>query len=174
MTGSPHTTAVIVTYQSRQTIARNLDALREIHAQGRLHCVVVDNASTDGTPDFVRETYGWVELIESPTNLGYGRGCNLGFERVTTPLVLFMNPDAVLGAEALETLVEFMESHPRAALAAPALVDSRGEAQPVGGRPTPWRIVRNSVRPPPRTLLEPGSAAFPTDWICGAVMLARS
>jgi N-acetylglucosaminyl-diphospho-decaprenol L-rhamnosyltransferase len=175
MAETPQVTAVIVTYQSRQTIAAALDALYEAHVAGLAEVIVVDNASSDGTADFVAERYPWVTLVRSGENLGFGRGCNRGFERVATPYVLFMNPDAMLPPESLNTLVAFMDSHPKAGVAAPAIQEG-DQLQEVGVLPTPWGVIcramgmrgRHQRRP-----VAPGQAPFQTDWLCGAVILAR-
>src|SRR5687768_169670 len=94
-------TVVMVTYSSSRVIGESLSPLRIPHQNGLIRCVVVDNASPDGTADRISQDYPWVELVRSPGNLGYGRGCNLGFERVRTPYVMFMNPDVIIGAEAI-------------------------------------------------------------------------
>ena len=120
--------------------------------------MVVDNASTDGTLEILRGEADWLELIESQENLGYGRGCNLGWPSSTTPYVLFLNPDAVLDATGLQTLLDFMDAHPRAGMAAPALLDSSGKPHRAGGRATPKSIIRGrlglAVEQPER--FEPG------------------
>ena len=80
----PRTTLVIVTYQSVETVAEALREFRPDHEGGDIQCVVVDNASTDGSADLVRRDFPWVDLVESPVNLGYGRGCNLGCRSIET------------------------------------------------------------------------------------------
>lgn len=174
---SPLVTAVIVTHESEGIVDRALEAARRAHEAGLLDVVVVDNASTDGTVDLVRRLHPWVRLIESPTNLGYGRGCNLGWHDAATPYVLFMNPDAVMEPDALAQLVDFMERHPKAGLAGPAIIRERGGYQKAGGLPTPWRVIANAAgfkgAPSGRVEVHPGSEPFRTDWLCGAVLLAR-
>src|SRR5882762_6680124 len=80
-------TAVMVSYASSQVIGETLTPLRAAWKDRLLRCIVVDNASPDGTADLVARDHPWVDLVRSPGNLGYGRGCNLGFERVSTPYV---------------------------------------------------------------------------------------
>jgi GT2 family glycosyltransferase len=170
-------TVVVVTFSSRETIGDALEGLRPGNESGLLNCVVVDNNSSDGTADLVAATHPWVRLIRSPQNLGYGRGCNLGFEGAETPYVLFMNPDVRLEAEALQGLVGFMEGHPRAGVAAPCTRFGGNRYQEVGGLPTPWSLLAHAAGWPHRERklpLLPGSAPFTTDWLCGAILLVRS
>jgi GT2 family glycosyltransferase len=171
-------TGIVVTYNSADTVTTTLDAARRSHESGLLECVVVDNASRDGTAELVRRSHPWVHLIESPENLGFGRACNLGFEAVETPYVLFLNPDAWIEPDALETLLEFLEANPNAGLVAPASRNPEGRRQRYGELPTPWRIVKAAA---PGRWLRPrshqmvwGRPPERVEWICGAVMLVRS
>jgi GT2 family glycosyltransferase len=171
-------TCIIVTYESADSVARTLEAAKRSHDAGLLECVVVDNASRDGTAELVRRTHPWVRLIESRENLGFGRACNRGFESVDTPYALFLNPDAWLEPDALRALIDFLEQHPKAGLVAPASRNPGGRRQLYGYLPTPWRLVRAAA--PGRWRrhhLRPmvwGRPPEQVEWICGAVMLLRS
>lgn len=171
-------TIVMVTYQSRDTVGDSLDAARLAYESGLAGVVVVDNASGDGTADFVADRYPWVTLIRSGGNLGYGRGCNLGFQHVDSPYVLFMNPDAVIEPAALETLIAFMEANPAAGIAAPAIERGKGGYQHAGGLPTPWRIMALAAGVYSPTIAgrpyQPGVGSERVDWVCGAALLVRS
>jgi N-acetylglucosaminyl-diphospho-decaprenol L-rhamnosyltransferase len=175
---SATTTAIIVTYNSERCIGQALDSALLSHRQGNLDCIVVDSASVDGTTDVVRRDHPWATLLASPVNLGYGRGLNHGLAHVRTKYVLFMNPDAVLSPEALGTLVEFLETHPKAGIVAPALVEEEETLQAAGVLPTPVTVVgralgvgaqRRAQRP-----IVPNGEPFQTDWLCGAVLLTRT
>lgn len=172
-------TAVMVSYASSRVIGETLVPLRSAHKNRLLRCVVVDNASPDGTADMVARDHPWVDLVRSPGNLGYGRGCNLGFERVRTPYVLFMNADVSIGADAVRELLRFLESRERVGMAAPATRLGRSDGFQFTGRTfTPWSLVATAsgipgLQPKLRSVRS-GEAPFKTDWLCGAVMLARS
>ena len=67
---------VVVSYNVRDHLVRCLEAVVD-----RGHeVVVVDNASTDGTPELVRERFPSVRLVELPENRGFGAGNNAGME----------------------------------------------------------------------------------------------
>jgi N-acetylglucosaminyl-diphospho-decaprenol L-rhamnosyltransferase len=170
-------TVIIVTFASQDVIGRTLAALAPGHGTGLFNCVVIDNASPDGTREVVAACHPWVRLIASPKNLGYGRACNLGFHEVTTPYALFMNPDVELKPDGIARLLRQMEERPRAGVLAPA-TRIGGEYQFAGGLPTAWSIARNALgvvgaRVGSGPIL-PGMAPYSTDWLCGAVMLVRS
>ncbi len=171
-------TAVVVTYQSRATIGKALRAARESHERAALQVVVVDNGSSDGTADLVRREYPWVKVVESGGNIGFARGCNLGFQHVNTPFMLLLNPDAVLSHQALSTMVAFMEAHPQAGIVGPAIRGSDGGLQQAGLMPTAWGLIRaaagrGSAHANKRRII-PGERPFQTDWLCGAVLLIRT
>lgn len=169
------TTVLIVTYRSEDTIGACLDALQPIHAAGMANVIVLENASGDGTPAIVRRDHPWATLIENPGNLGYGRGLNAGLPHVSTPFVLFMNPDVTMTADALPTLVQFMHAHPNAGICGPVIVRGPGDYQPLTPLPTPWTLLSAAARlAPPHPRFEPGQPAQQSDWLCGAVMLCRT
>jgi GT2 family glycosyltransferase len=99
---------------------------------------------------------------------------------VRSPFTLFLNPDAVLEPAALRTMLGFLERSPQAGIVGPAIIEGEGaavELQDTGDRPTPWTIARNALPvggKPLSHLIEPGSPPCKTQWVCGAVLLART
>ena len=155
-------TVVTVTHNSAAALQGLLDALPP-----GLHAVIVDNASTDGGPALA-EAAG-ATVVRSPRNLGFGVGCNLGMEAIRTEFVLLLNPDARIGAEALEALVAAADEFPEAAILAPALLDSSGA--PVrswdAAQPRRPHLIRcRDAEPWP-------SGPFCADYVQGAAMLLR-
>jgi GT2 family glycosyltransferase len=174
---SPIVTAVIVGYHSRRTIGATLASIKPSKDAGFMDVVVVDNDSSDGTPDYVRERFPWAKLIQANGNLGYGRGCNLGFEHVGTPYTLFLNPDATLSQEALETLLNFIEERPGVGMCAPAIREANGAMQVAGVLPTPEGLIREALGLggyPTIREIQAGGEPFRTNWLCGAILLVRS
>ncbi len=79
--------------------------------------VVVDNASTDGTPGAVRERFPEVEVVSLTENVG-AAGRNVGVERVDTPYVAFADDDSWWARDALSRAADLFDSHPGLALIA--------------------------------------------------------
>jgi GT2 family glycosyltransferase len=92
---APRLSVVVVTFNSRGVVGRTLAAVRE-QIGPRDELVVVDNASTDGTPDAVAELAPDAKLVRGGTNLGFAAGANAGAARASGELLVFLNPDAVL------------------------------------------------------------------------------
>ncbi|HEX9426862.1 MAG TPA: glycosyltransferase family 2 protein [Candidatus Polarisedimenticolia bacterium] len=99
---------VIVTWNSARYIADCLRSLRDLR-RPPAETVVLDNASTDGTPEIVRGGFPEVVFIPNGANLGFCRANNLGIARTASPFVLVLNPDTRLGGEFLEELLPVFE-----------------------------------------------------------------
>jgi N-acetylglucosaminyl-diphospho-decaprenol L-rhamnosyltransferase len=128
--------AVVVTYNAAPWIERSLESLRGTDAE----VIVVDNGSTDGTVELVRDRFPEARLIEHE-NRGFGAGTNAGMRLASGRYFLLLNPDAWLVGDAVERLVAFADEHPEAAVVGPRLLNPDGSLQPsVRGYPTPWRI----------------------------------
>ncbi|MCC7015260.1 MAG: glycosyltransferase [Planctomycetes bacterium] len=105
-------TAVISTWNKRQDVCANLDALR---AQTRpfSDIVVVDNGSKDGTAQHIREHYPEVRLVVMPHSLyGACETFNIGFSSAVTPLIAILDDDVVLPPHWLEKTVERLRREP--------------------------------------------------------------
>jgi GT2 family glycosyltransferase len=106
-----------------------LDCIRSLLASrwpaDRLQIVLVDNASTDGITGRVRTEFPSVQVIDSPTNLGFAGGCNLGLLHLTdVDFVALVNNDAVVDPGWLEPLVETLESDASLGAACPRILFS--------------------------------------------------
>jgi GT2 family glycosyltransferase len=101
--------------------------------------VVVDNASSDGSPRLVGQRFPQFRLVESGDNLGYARGCNLGIRRTRSDLVAVLNNDLVLDPGWLSALLRRVREPwsfwaSRILFAnSPDRVDSAGDAMAVIG-----------------------------------------
>ncbi len=131
---APDIAAVVVTYDALPWIEQCLESVRGVPT------VVVDNGSSDGTVAFVRERFPEVRLLERE-NRGLAAGWNAGLAETDSRWVLLLNADAWLLPGALERLVEFAGTRPRAAVVGPLLRYPDGRLQrSVRGFPTLWRL----------------------------------
>jgi GT2 family glycosyltransferase len=88
---------------------------------------VIDNSlDSDGTGMVLREQYPDVHYIVPAENLGFGRANNLGYARSRAECVLFLNPDTVCNAIALEHCVRRVLAEPDVGLISPRLVMADG------------------------------------------------
>ena len=130
----PDASVVVVTYNALPWIEKSIESVQDEEV------VVVDNGSTDGTVDVVRELFPQTRLIERE-NLGLASGWNAGLAVVTGRYFMLLNADAWLTDGSLARLVEFADAHPEAAVVGPKLLNTDGTLQrSVRGFPTLWRL----------------------------------
>ena len=91
--------------------------------------IVVDNASSDGSVERVRQQYPFVHLIVNVTNRGFGGANNQGITAARGRYITLLNSDTLPTAGALARLAEFMEAHPQAAVVGPQLLRPDGVPQ---------------------------------------------
>ena len=128
-TTTPAVAIAVVSYQTRELLCACLDALHPEHLAGRAEVWVVDNCSTDGSADAVRERYGWARLVEPEENLGFGRAVNLVARQTSTPWVAPANADIAPQPGALERLLAAGDADPQTGIVAPQLVRPDGSIQ---------------------------------------------
>ena len=132
---------IVVAYRSSDEIGDCLASLPCEIGGRRTEVVVVDNSlDTDGTGLVVRGEFPWVDYVVPAENLGFGRGNNLGYARTSGECVLFLNPDTVCNAAALEHCVRRVLAEPEIGLLSPRLVMANGEMDLASRRsiPTLW------------------------------------
>jgi GT2 family glycosyltransferase len=96
----PRVSVVIVLHNSSETLARCLGSL-----PSGIEVIVVDNASTDCGAALAEALLPTAIIARSETNLGFSAGCNVGLREATGEVVVFLNPDAMLTAQAIDQLV---------------------------------------------------------------------
>jgi N-acetylglucosaminyl-diphospho-decaprenol L-rhamnosyltransferase len=122
---------IIVSWNTRDLLAACLASVRAFPPAGWTFDVwVVDNASTDGSAEMVRQQFPDVHLIETGANLGFAGGNNLAIERSNGRYLLLLNPDTELLPDALTELLAFMESQPAAAGGGSRLLNPDHTLQP--------------------------------------------
>lgn len=167
---------MVVAHASAATLAACLGSLpvRRLHG-----VVVVDNASPDDSARVARGVPG-VQVIEQD-NLGFGAGCNAGTAALPgAELLLFLNPDAVVGPEDLAALVEHLDRDPRCGIVGPRLfrgqepLTSAGSA--AGVRSELRTVVPTALSSllPDRRLPAEHDRTGPVGYVEGACFLVRA
>ncbi|MFQ5815796.1 MAG: glycosyltransferase family 2 protein, partial [Candidatus Hydrothermarchaeaceae archaeon] len=75
--------------------------------------IAVDNASTDGSPDYIRKEFPSVKLMEYPTNVGFTEASNRAFRLSKGKYTLLLNPDTQIPRDTISILVDRMERGPQ-------------------------------------------------------------
>jgi hypothetical protein len=139
---------LIVNWNTRDLLRACLLSLRAHPSQNEpIEVVVVDNASSDGSAQMVRDEFPEVLLVASETNTGYAKGNNLAFERATGDKLLTLNPDTELLAGTLDGALEALARQPNAGAVAVRLVGTDGKTQSsVRGFPTALGILGDVLK----------------------------
>jgi N-acetylglucosaminyl-diphospho-decaprenol L-rhamnosyltransferase len=117
---SPDVSVIVPTYEGVHHLEHLLPSL---HEQTLPHdVIVVDNASTDGTEEFLRERWPQVRVISLAENRGFGKAANAGVEAASSQSVVLLNNDIVCTPTFLERLVSALEPAHGVVMAAPILV----------------------------------------------------
>jgi GT2 family glycosyltransferase len=104
--------------------------------------IVVDNASTDGSPEMVAKMFPSVILIQSKENLGFARANNLGIRRATSQFLALINSDVLVHPGCFQQLTGYFENHHDAGLVGPKILGRDGCLQHSCRRlPTVWNSI---------------------------------
>jgi GT2 family glycosyltransferase len=90
---------------------------------------LVDNASGDGSVAAAQEQFPEIRVIQNSRNLGFAAANNLALRQMRGRYALLLNTDATLTPDAAKDLLEFMEAHPKAAMACGQLLNLDGTRQ---------------------------------------------
>lgn len=105
-------TIIIVTWNSRHYLYDCLHSLANQTLQN-FSIIIVDNASNDGSPEFLRKNFQKISLLQNFKNTGFSYANNQGIKLAKTPFVLVMNPDIILEKYFIENIMRCANEHPR-------------------------------------------------------------
>lgn len=187
---------IVVNYR---TAEMTVNCLASIAADGWLpangRVIVVDNASEDGSDQVVGRAIkvhgwgGWVDLVRADRNGGFAFGNNVAIRQCNgkpaerkPDHILLLNPDTAARPGAIQTLVEFLDAHPKAGIVGSQLLDAEGRSQ-CGGFSFPSVLgeLESGLRLGPVTRLlkrwvVPRAVApepQQVDWVSGASFMVR-
>ena len=91
----PRCSIVILNWNGKHHLKPCFETLRELdYPSDKYEVVLVDNGSTDGSLEEMREDHSWVKLVENAENAGFSKGCNQGVKASSSPdVVVFLNND---------------------------------------------------------------------------------
>jgi len=156
----PSISVIVVTYNSAHCLARALSS-----ASVAAELIVVDNASSDTSIEVARQFP--CTLVANDCNRGFGAACNQGAQIAKGELLLFLNPDAVLGADAIDKLAAAAVSDPAAVAFGP---QHHLPADDVVDLEHKERLVRAKAKV---AHLEPAGSNSEVGFLSGAALLCR-
>jgi GT2 family glycosyltransferase len=134
----PKLTFQIVNYNTKNLLSDCINNLLGIYPD--MEIIVVDNSSTDGSAQMIKEKFADKVTFLEQDNKGLASGYNLGFTKATGDIIVYIGTDAYPTAEALKKLIDYVQSNPQVGICTPKLVlrDGSVDMDAHRGFPTPW------------------------------------
>lgn len=175
---------VIVSWNCKEELLRCVDSLTQHPYSGGQEIIVVDNDSQDGTVVALHERFSQVRVIQTGTNLGFGRAANHGLRLAQGSFLLFLNPDTAVPAGTLDAAVKSVERHPAVGVVGVSLRDGEGNVQPSCGHfLSLWSLISGNLHlahgkgaareTDGRGVLWTLTKQAEVDWVMGAFMVGR-
>jgi GT2 family glycosyltransferase len=120
---------IIVNYNGKTYLLRTLESIFKNLSGLDYEVVVVDNASTDGSVESVKQAYPSVRMIALPHNTGFSRGNNEGVRQATGRYILILNNDTYLPKGTVEKLLSAKKKFPDCAMVAPLVFNPDNSLQ---------------------------------------------
>lgn len=183
--GDPDLSICMVNWNAGSELLACLDSIRPGLSTIRYEVVVVDNASSDGSPELIGMQYPWVRQQINTANLGFAKAANQAISMSSGRYVLLLNPDTEADFGALDSLIAFADTVPDAGIIGCRILNSDRSLQYSCRRfPT---LVAGMLRNTPLAKLCPNSrhvgdylmqdwdhaSVRDVDWVSGAAMLIR-
>jgi GT2 family glycosyltransferase len=180
----PDLSVVIANRDTKALLAQCLESIRGLPDAVRVEVIVVDNGSTDGSPEMVADLYPHVHLIRNPTNTGFAIANNQGLALARGRYLMLLNSDTVVRPCALDRLVRFLDEHPEVGACGPTLRYPSGDVQrSCFSFESPWRHLCDMLavgRIFPRSRLFANQQfrfdhrhTAAVDWLIGAALVVR-
>lgn len=131
---------VIVNYNVRELLSECIKSVNTALTGIDGDIYVVDNNSSDGSVDYIRDHFPDVHVIANSDNQGFAHANNQAIRQTNSDYVLLLNPDTVVFEGTLRGCVDFMDAHPQCGGVGVRMLTREGTVAPESRRaiPTPW------------------------------------
>ena len=114
---------VILNWNDRQHLEACLESLAHCTRSRSLEIIVVDNASTDGSPDVVETKFPEVRLIKNKENLGFPKGNNIGIQASQGKYIYVLNSDIKVLEGCMDALADYLDQHTDIGMIGPKILN---------------------------------------------------
>ena len=121
---------IVVSFNTCDLLRTCLQAVLAEAAALSIEVIVVENGSSDGSAQMVKQEFPSVILLRSEVNLGFGAANNLALNRARGRYFILLNSDAFFAPGALALAIRHMDDTPNCALGGCRLVSPDGSSQP--------------------------------------------
>jgi len=125
-----------------------LESLQWSKPEVDFEIIVVDNNSSDNTPELINKYFPDVYVIRNSANVGFTKATNQAIEISQGKYILWLNPDTIVKQDCLSKLTHFFEMTPRAGIVGPKVLNPDGTFQPQckRGVPTPLAYISYGLK----------------------------
>lgn len=135
----PAVSVVIVVWNAKKYVIECLESLREHCRKSCDEVIIVDNASSDGTPELIAEMFPEFRLICNSENLGFAKANNIGLAEATGDYLCLVNSDVKFTSDCISPMLKYLGENPRVAVLGPKMLAPDGVAWRSTMRfPTVW------------------------------------
>jgi len=104
---------IIVNWNTKDLLSQCIESIKTHTKKISFEIIVVDNFSSDGSPEMVERNFPEVALFKNKENKGFGQANNQGFTKAGGKYILFLNSDVVINENCLDEMFDFMEKNPK-------------------------------------------------------------
>ena len=135
-------TVIMVSWNTRELTLKAIETLLENAGDVRMHVVLWDNASADGSAEAVAERFPEIELVAHDDNIGFAEANNKVAAAAKTEWLLLLNPDTETHPNAIENLLKFGKANPQAGIVGGRTVYPDGSLNPAScwRKSSPWSL----------------------------------
>lgn len=177
--GTTALSIVLVCWNNKAYLDPCLKSLYDTGMRHSFDIIVVDNGSTDGSQQMLAEKYPEVKLIQNNSNLGLGKASNQGIEATQGQYVLLLNNDTIVDGAAFDTMVDFLEQHPKVGAVGGKVLNPDGSVQScynyfssLGEEFLIATRLGELIRPGYPAVMN-GNKIEPVDWLTSACLMVR-
>jgi len=131
---------VIVSYNVKYHLEQCIRSVKKASEGLDADIWVVDNASTDGSVEYLQVLFPDIHFISNTENVGFSRANNQAIRQCQGEYVLLLNPDTIVAEDTLRGCVEFLDAHPKVGATGVRMLNADGTFAPESrrGLPTPF------------------------------------
>ena len=121
---------IIVNWNTKYFLSQSIESIKTHTKKVSCEIIVVDNFSSDGSPEMMEKEFPEVTLIKNRKNEGFGRANNQGLARARGKYILFLNSDVAVQENCLDRMFDFMEKNSEVGASSCTLTFPDGSLQP--------------------------------------------
>lgn len=131
---------IIVNYNVKEFVKNLLYSLHKSLINYSSEIIVIDNASSDGSVENIKDKFPYVKVIANKENIGFGKANNQGLEVAKGKYIVLLNPDTIVREDTFSKLIDFVNNNPKVGMATCKVLNPDGTLQLAcrRGFPGPW------------------------------------